>query len=91
MEDNIGLSGVHVPNELAVLERRSRRHHPVDPLRVEQRLVDVWRLVVELAVHVEVVASLQGGSTDTARFLGADSTSQGDLAGHGGIADDRLV
>lgn len=91
MENTICLSRVHVPDELTVLERCSRRHHAVDPLRIEERLVDVWRLVVELTVHIEVVASLQCDRTNTSNLFGADSASQRDLASHRSTADNWLV
>lgn len=51
VEDAVRLAAVQVPDQLLVDGRRAGRHHPVDPVRVEERLVDGRRLVVELPVH----------------------------------------
>lgn len=42
-------------------------------------------------IHVQVIAPLQRNRARTSDFFVSNSTSEGDLAGHGGAADDGLV
>lgn len=60
-----------MPNELAVLQRSRRRHHAVDPFRVEEGLIDIWRAIVPLPLHVQVVAALKRDRATCADFIGA--------------------
>ena len=72
-----------------ILQQRST--YAINPLRIEQGLVVVRRLVVPLPLHVKEVTSLQRNRTNTADFIGTDGTCQRDLACHGGTADDRRL
>ena len=72
-----------------ILQQRST--YAINPLRIEQGLVVVRRLVVPLPLHVKEVTSLQRNRTNTADFVGTDGTCQRDLACHGGTADDRRL
>lgn len=68
-----------------------RRHHAVDPVRIEQRLVDHRRLVVKLTVHGQVVASLQRNSAPGSYFFSSYGHADAHLAGHRSSANNRLV
>lgn len=91
VEDAVRLAAVHVPDELLVDAGRLRRHHAVDPVRVEERLVDLRRLVLELPVHGQEVAPLQRDRPAGADLLVADGHGDAHLAGHARAADDGLV
>lgn len=91
MEDAVGLARVEVPDQLAIDVRRRGAHHAVHPVRVEERLVDHGRLVVELPVHGQVVAALHGDGAASPNLLGPDGHRYAHLTGHGGAADDRFV
>lgn len=91
MEDSMCLSAVHVPNELSVDERCCWAHHAIDPFRVVECLIDKWRFIVPLTVHVEVVGALEWNSASRAYFLVSCSNCQTDLTCHGGTANDWLV
>lgn len=91
MKDTIRLSRVQMPDELPIGKWCCWRHHAIDPLRVEQGLVDIWRAVVPLALHVQVVRALQWNRARATNLVCADCTREGDLACHAGTADDGLV
>lgn len=91
MENTIRLGRVQVPDQLTVLQRRRGRHHAVNPFGIIQSLVDEGRSIIPLAVHVEIVGSLERNSSAATDFFVADGAGQADLAGHRGAADDGLV
>lgn len=91
VENAIRLCTVQVPDELTIDERCSWAHHAVDPLWVVQGLVDEWRAIVPLSVHVQVIATLHGDCTHSAHLLVADGYRQADLSGHRCAADNRLL
>lgn len=91
VKNAVGLRGVHMPDQLAVLEGRGGRHHAVDPLGIVQRLVDEWGAVCPRPVHVEIVGALERNGAAAADFFVADGAGQADLTGHGGTADDGFV
>lgn len=80
-----------MPDEQFVDGRGFRRHHAVDPVRVEEGLVYDRGFVIELAVHGEIVAALEGDRSRRADFFCANGNRDADLAGHGGAADNWLV
>jgi hypothetical protein len=61
------------------------------PVRIEQRLIHHGRLIVELPVHGEIVASLERDGAARTDFVCANGDGDADLAGHAGTGDDRLV
>jgi len=91
VEDAVGLAGVHVPDQLLVHFWTLWGHHAVDPVRIEQRLIHHGRLIVELPVHGEIVASLERDGAARTDFICADGDGNADLAGHAGTGDDGLV
>ena len=68
-----------------------RRHHPVDPVRIEEGLIDDWRLVAELTIHRKVVTPLQRYGPSCSNFFSSNSYADTHLAGHRRSADDGLV
>lgn len=91
VEDAVGLGAVQVPNEQLVDERGSWRHHAIDPVGIEERLVDERRFVVKLSLHGKEVAALQWNGTAGADFFSTDGYRNAHLTGHGSAADDGLL
>lgn len=91
VEDAVGLGAVQVPNEPFIDERGSWCHHTIDPVRIEERLVDERRFVIKLSLHGKEVAALQRNGTAGADFFGTDGYRNAHLAGHGSAADDGLL
>lgn len=91
MENPICLSRIRMPNELTIGQRRSRRHHTIDPFRIEQRLIHIRRAVVPLALHIEVVGALKRDRARAADFICADCTRERNLTRHASAAYDGFV
>lgn len=91
VEYAVRLSAVQMPDEELVNCGRLWCHHAVDPVGVEESLIDDWRLVVELTIHRQVVTALEWDGSASANFFSANSNTNADLAGHRGTADDWLV
>lgn len=91
MKDAVSLGGVQVPDQLAVDKRARRGHHAIDPFGGVEGLVGEGGAVVPLAIHVEIVATLEWDCAAGADFFVASGYGEADLAGHGGAADDGFV
>jgi hypothetical protein len=58
---------------------------------VQSYLVDIWRLVVESSVHIQVIAALERNGTGTSHLLVSNGTCKRYLASHGCTADDGFL
>lgn len=54
-------------------------------------MVDMWRTIIPVTIHIEVVRALQWNCTNAANFFAADGTRKRNLTGHRSSTDDRLV
>lgn len=77
-----------MPDQLPILQRRSRAHHSINPLWVEKRLVDIRRPIIPLALHIQIIAPLQRNRAPTPDLIAPDRTRERDLPGHARAADD---
>jgi hypothetical protein len=64
--------------------------HPINPLRIKQRLISMRTLIKPLPLHIQEIAPLQRNRPNTAHLIGSDSARQGNLPGHGRAADDGV-
>ena len=59
--------------------------------RIEERLIDEWRAIMPLPIHIQIVGALERNCSKGANLAVPYCNGQADLTGHRSTADDRLV